>query len=607
MIGYSTYVELLDSERQLGTRLVAKELLTIQVSDWRVDHFLWLARRNYIVDLINLIDRDGCEILSCIPDEAVSDLLNHFPNKIATRLANTMFWLSSLKRRIYLRPYINNQLAIKIFNKEFVNFYDENLITEKLRDVIDYCDRKGFLKKTWDQSNNNENQNLEIELTDGYRLILPIDAKENYPDHYNFGLRKQFEPSVRTILYQNEFIKKQSFYIQNDSNIIYFSTQQKLLLCGSLGPVLAYLFPDIGKIIIVWGWVAWPILIYDLQSGSITSTKHRMTVNGEDYRPYIESVIWRDDDELPNDGVALLIGCNRNIGHFFHNELSALHNLFLTGDIKYVDKILCYQHVPFNLNSFIKFLKIDIPVHQFTTEDNLIDGVNNCKFVLRVTDVTVSQRLATDLINYSQENLSCTLFDTSLGFIRILFTIRTGRRILLNQVELYISAIRLLNKNFGKVLIIFDGVTDVGGQDISKLIEDETHLTTQIVQCFRDHSDVAFESIIGKSMEEKIWVINQCDLAITVKGNGLLPTVQWVANVPTFVHGNTTDMGVFFETDIGEDLFRPFVISPSVVQDSSSKQVVIAHEWSERHVDSYYISEEDFLSQLSIFLKLQFQ
>jgi len=606
MIGYSTYGDLLERERQLGTRLVAKELLTIQVSEWNVDHFLWLARRNYIVDLINLINNVGCEKLSCIPDEALSDLLNHFPNKIATRLANSLFWLSNFKRRTFLRPYVSNKTAIKIFNHEFSNLHTVDLMSENQKDVIRYCDKKGFLKKTSVEIVQSENQELKINLTDNYNLVIPVKSKEIYPDHYNYGLKKYFEPTVRTIRYQNEFIKRQSFYIESNSNITYFSTQQQLLFCGGLGAVIAYFFPILKKVIIVRGWIAWPILMYDLQSGSITNTNHKRGESAEDYRPYIESITWRSELESRGEGVALLVGFNRNIGHFFHNELSALHNLFLTGDIKYVDKILCYQHVPFHLKKFVEFLKITVPVHEFTTENNLIEDINNCKFALRVTDTTVSTQLANDLINYSQESFPLTVSAAHMGFIRALFTVRTGRRVLSNQIELFISAIKLLSDKFGKILIIFDGVTDVGGQDIGKLIEDEIQITKQIVQHFHEHSNVSFDTIIGKLMEEKIGVISQCDFAVTVKGNGLLPTIQWVANIPTFVHGNSTDLGIFWETDIGEDLHRPFVISPSIVQDSSSKQVVISGEWSERQVDSYYISEVVFLSQLSIFLEMQF-
>ena len=214
-------------------------------------------------------------------------------------------------------------------------------------------------------------------------------------------------------------------------------------------------------------------------------------------------------------------------------------------------------------------------------------------------------QLATDLINYSDIYFKRKPPHYSEGVVSILFTVRTGRRRLLNQSEVFVDAIKLLIATFGKVLIIFDGVTAVKWQDISSLVAEEEVIVAKVTEAFVSSTDVFFESIIGRSLEQKISVISQCDFAITVKGNGLLPTVQWIANIPAFVHGNSTDLGIFWETSLGEDLLRPFVVSPSVVQDASSAQIITAGTWSERQLDSYHITPTDFVNQLSMFLQLQ--
>jgi hypothetical protein len=345
-------------------------------------------------------------------------------------------------------------------------------------------------------------------------------------------------------------------------------------------------------------------LIYDLLNGSIDNINHKKNESVEDYRPYIESIKWDENDQRNSD-VALLIGFNPNIGHFYHNELSGLHNLIVSGDIKYINKIICYKHIPIQLSEFIKSIGQDITVTNYTNDKQLIEDVKNSGFAIRVTDSVPSQRLATDLINFSYKYIKRKPPQYSEGVVSILFTVRTGRRRLLNQSEVFVDAIKLLIATYGKVLIIFDGVTAVNWQDISALVAEEEVIIGKVMDAFVSSNDVFFESIIGHSLEQKISVISQCDFAITVKGNGLLPTVQWIANIPAFVHGNSTDLGIFWETSLGEDLLRPFVVSPSVVQDASLNQIITAGTWSERQLDSYHIAPTDFVSQLSMFLQLQ--
>lgn len=601
-----THEGLLIKEERLGTRAVAHEILHIEYINLQGFHLLWLARRNYSIDLFELIERIGCQVLDCIPNDRISELFNHMPNNIATRLANKIFWYASFNRRIFLRPYMSSRLGIKVFNQESLKLIDISFESERFYDVVTYCVVNGLLETSVEKSKTSNRCPLEICLTEAYKIIVPVEDNEKYRSHYNFGLKATFDPVIRTITYQSMFLKEKAFCINDVFGATFRSTQQQLVMCGNLGAVIFYFFPCIKKIIAVRGWIAWPILIYDINNRTIANINHKQNENIEEFRPYLESLHWSENGKR-NDDVALLIGFNANIGHFYHNELSALHNLYLTGDIKYIDRIICYKYVPIKLKEYINFLNKNILIHEFLSDKDTIDDVNNCRLALRITDLTVSKSLATSLINFSRENFTYAPFQRSSASVRVLFTIRTGRRRLLNQIEIFIEAIKLLQVTFGRILIIFDGITAVNWQDISRFVQEEESVASQVIQAFAASNNIEFETIIGKTLEQKIVVISQCDFAITVKGNGLLPTVQWIANIPTFVHGNSTDLGIFWEASLGEDLERPFVLSPSVVQDGSSKLPITAGTWSDRQVDSYQVPIADFLSQLSIFLRLQFQ
>jgi hypothetical protein len=409
----------------------------------------------------------------------------------------------------------------------------------------------------------------------------------------------------RTIKYQIEFIRSGNFYINDNLGNRYNSTRQKLIRCGNLGLVLAYYFASINLVIVIYGWIAWPILIYDGNKKIIALPSIVLNEDIDNYKIYLDSLNWNDGIAI-EDSKCLLIGFNSNIAHFFHNELSALHNLCLSNDIKNIDKIICGAYIPFDLPKFLLFLGISVKVEPYQNEQVLFEQVSKSRFVVRVTDITFSKKLSNDLIRFGHTSVGATKLTSAQDVCKILITIRTGRRRLLNITEILVAAIRFLNNYLGKILVIFDGVTSVSYHDTSDLVRAESNIVNDVIEGVNAGPEVSYESIIGQSLEEKIVAINQCDFAITNMGNGFLPTIQWISDIPSFVHGNSTELGIFWDTNLGEDLKRPFVISPRVVKDSSLNTALVAGQWEGRQDDSYRIDTIDFLDQLSIFLTLKY-
>jgi hypothetical protein len=603
---YDLYTEqlLLSHEERHGTRAIAQSLLSTHRLSLNVFQLYWLVRRNYSFEVCELLDEQGTELLDRVPTNSLADFLRHLPYKAVSNVAHKSFWLANFERRVYLRPYISNPLAIQILNAEYLK--NDNFITynTKLIEAIEYCISKGLIEKTVNSHPSDIYTDHIIGLTKDYNVIECGENKELFKDFYNFGLKYTFPLGIRAIKYQINSVRNKAFEIIDNLGVAHYSNKHKLLSCDAHGIAIAYFFESIKQVILVHGWIAWPILIYDVSGKILFNTGQMRGLNVENFRPYLELIDWKNVVSATDRG-ALLIGFNSNIGHFYHNELTALHHIIKSNDIKNFDKVICFRHIPLNIRKFIKSLNSDIEVEDFSSDMQFVASVDSCKFALRVTDCTVSKQLANDLIAYSNLEPPKISFENRRDFVKVVISIRTGRRQLLNQVEVFKDAVKLLYKTFRKVIVVFDGITKVQNQDITNFYDEENNIVDQILEGIEITNDLQFEKIIGFTFEEKIAIVNQCDFAITVKGNGIHPIIQWIANLPSFVHGNSTDLGVVYESNLGEDLDMPFVVSPTIVEDTSLTEIVVAGAWSGRQVDSYRIESDKFIKQLSIFLSYQ--
>lgn len=266
----------------------------------------------------------------------------------------------------------------------------------------------------------------------------------------------------------------------------------------------------------------------------------------------------------------LLSGVSENIGHRYHNELSAIHGWFIIEKVPNSSMRLRLAEPDIMEIGELAQGHIDIDEIQFDPNMPIISSGNGEPFIWLPMDSAAPRSLANTIKGLSLTKSVNLMHQTHA--IRCLFTLRLGRRRLDNLPDIIFATIRQLSKGKRFVELIFDGMTRITSDDYeADLIKQEKAFVSRIKSKLVEENvyNVLVHDIIGETFMDKVGFSADIDVAIAPKGNGYLPILPWIHNIPTLIYTHMFDvLSVFDETRYRNDAILPSVIDMQAVDQS---------------------------------------
>ncbi len=293
------------------------------------------------------------------------------------------------------------------------------------------------------------------------------------------------------------------------------------------------------------------LVTYQTIKTSISNLKSSLISSYQNVQNYVQN---QSEKHLVFD-----IGFNKNFGHYYWNELSGILYLQHNDILEKIPKFLVGDKDFFNVGGVFP----EIPSHKITklaNTDELFQTIlDNNYFAVQVNDLFISQELADRVTQFSREKCSENpeflqeVERAKKHFPLLCIQIRSSRT-WVSQVEGNANIIKKLAEDFPNLGVVFDGW---GRQEVEdtlaeSMIAKEKDIMNQIIA--QTQPNIMTYYTIGKSMYEKVIFLNSIDLYLAPCGSGLT-TVQWIANKPGVLHGNT----YFYDQEWAIECTKPSV------------------------------------------------
>ncbi|MEZ2238911.1 tetratricopeptide repeat protein [Microcoleus sp.] len=237
------------------------------------------------------------------------------------------------------------------------------------------------------------------------------------------------------------------------------------------------------------------------------------------------------------------IGFNKNFGHHYWNELSGILYLQQNDILEKIPKFLVGDKDFFNVGGVFP----EIPSHKITklaNTDELFQTIlDNNYFAVQVNELFMSQKLADRVTQFSLKKCSenpefLEEVERAKKYFPLLCIQIRSSRTWVSQVEGNANIIKKLAEEFPNLGVVFDGWARQEVEDTlaESMIAKEKDIMNQIIA--QTQPNIMTYYTIGKSMYEKVIFLNSIDIYLAPCGSGLT-TVQWIANKPGVLHGNT--------------------------------------------------------------------
>jgi tetratricopeptide (TPR) repeat protein len=246
---------------------------------------------------------------------------------------------------------------------------------------------------------------------------------------------------------------------------------------------------------------------------------------------YLEDCKFYIDNKLPKKISTILGGADRNIGHYFLNEVSAIKELHEAGNLNRLESSIVTCNY-LDIKEIIPEINAEIPnLLTYNVEEKLPETVfqiclRNNLLVLPLGCANMSEDLF-DRINdvaikkCPQEFLDKVL-ESRQHFPLLWISIRTHKRVWLSQVEGIVNIIKKLALDFPNLGVIFDGVP----RD-QAVMEQIAALIPRAIETYSALDCAVCETIV--------WA-GAIDLFVAPLGAGMVFTC--IANKPGVAHGH---------------------------------------------------------------------
>ena len=245
---------------------------------------------------------------------------------------------------------------------------------------------------------------------------------------------------------------------------------------------------------------------------------------------YLEDCKFYIDNKMSKKLSTVLGGADRNIGHYFFNEVSAIKELYETGKLNQLKALLVTRNyldikeiIPEitsespNLLTYNVEHKLPASVFQVCLRNNLLVLALGCAQMSedlfdRITDVAIKK---------CQPEFLDKVLESSQHFPLLWISIRTHKRVWLSQVEGIANLIKKIYQDFPDLGVIFDGMP----RD-KAVMENIADLIPSTIETYNALDCTVSETIV--------WA-RAIDLFVAPFGAGMIFTC--IANKPGIAHG----------------------------------------------------------------------
>ncbi|MEG3866135.1 tetratricopeptide repeat protein [Microcoleus sp. Z1_B2] len=304
--------------------------------------------------------------------------------------------------------------------------------------------------------------------------------------------------------------------------------------------------------------------------------KSSMVSCWQDVKTYISS-----SDPKP---VACVSGILSNIGHYFWNEVSGIHDLYENGNLPKVDKFLVGSNEYLRMSYIFPEEIPETKVERLSDDWSIFQTIlKNNYMALRSAGVLVKDQLADKIYLGSQKRCSpdfLKIVEESQSYFPLVWIgIRTNQRVWKSQTQGIVNIIRSLYADFPNMAVVLDGWSRIERDDYygGLMIDTERPIANEILAMIP--SQVKIYDIIGSLSYEKVVWGYAVDTWIASLGSGNAFTT-WIANKPGVGLGNKE-----FCTKVKADLLgRENIVMPITVPD----EAIVDLDESVHHLNRNY-------------------
>ena len=245
---------------------------------------------------------------------------------------------------------------------------------------------------------------------------------------------------------------------------------------------------------------------------------------------YLEDCKFYTDNKMSKKLSSVLGGVDRNIGHYFLNEVSAIEELQATGKLNKLKSLLVTcNHL--DIKQIIPEITSEIPnlliynverkspasVFQICLRNNLLVLPLGCS---RMSE-DLFDKITNVALKECQQEFLDRVEESSKHFPLLWITIRTHKRVWLSQVEGIVNLIQKLYQDFPTLGVIFDGTP----RDRA-VMQKITALIPAAIETY---------NALDRTVSETIVWARAIDLFVAPFGAGMIFTC--IANKPGVAHG----------------------------------------------------------------------
>lgn len=251
-----------------------------------------------------------------------------------------------------------------------------------------------------------------------------------------------------------------------------------------------------------------------------------------------------------------------HIGHHLWNELSALQEIFESGnwnkDWTLIKKTPRSEHFGLTRDLFGNKGSNEVTLNEDECINEIIIKNGLCAFVPIARFINSNLRKKILEYSHSQTLVLEQLINRDKEHVIILFNIRLGDRELINQEQLIVSLSKSLTEKGKKHTIFIDGMNNNRGATGASVanknaLQDEKLFVKRILKALPD----CCISMLGCSVFESICICDLADFYIAPWGAGLAK-YAWLTNTKGYVHGsnflmnNKKDLNIYNDSKFRE-------------------------------------------------------
>ncbi|MEG4967530.1 tetratricopeptide repeat protein [Microcoleus sp. B6-A1] len=301
--------------------------------------------------------------------------------------------------------------------------------------------------------------------------------------------------------------------------------------------------------------------VHNTLEGIVNRLKSSMVSYWQDVKSYITS-----GEVKPVVSVSGILG---NIGHYFWNEVSGIHDLYENGNLAKVDKFLVGCHEYFKISDIFPEEIPESKVIRLSDGWSIFKAIlQNNYMAVRSAGILVKDKLADKIYEGSIRRSSPAFLQqvekAKQHFPLLWIGIRTNQRVWVSQTEGIANIINSLYVDFPSMAVVLDGWSRIERDDYygGTMIESERPIADQILSMIPPEVKI-YDIIGGISYEKVVWGYN-VDTYVTSLGSGNA-FVTWIANKPGVGLGNKE-----FCVRVRPDLLgRENIVMPNTIPDDA--------------------------------------